>query len=204
MWMPSSDQQRCIDSLLWLFLRPNLHQPIIHYASKLEVILIEQAAQKLHGSHQCWISWPALDKRNLLQPSSASTRESENSWPGLWLPCLLRRLPWVVAETMKLSTHQQFLISHHLLNNYIFSCVFSRGTLWMVTSSRSLPPGFAGAKSWELLVVRAGGREAKGGGRRAGGGGRNCALIHRSQFIKRLPKHCFKYGVERLAVLKGD
>ena len=32
------------------------------------------------------MSWPALDKGNLLQQSSASTRESENCWPRLWLP----------------------------------------------------------------------------------------------------------------------
>ena len=61
--------------------------------------------KKLHGSHHCWMSWPALDKGNLFQPSSASTRESEKSWPGLWLPWLLRRLTWVAAETMRLSSH---------------------------------------------------------------------------------------------------
>ena len=38
-----------------------------HYASKLEVILIKQAAwdraiQKLHGSHHCWMSWSAWTK----------------------------------------------------------------------------------------------------------------------------------------------
>ena len=42
------------------------------------------AIQKLHGSHHSWMSWPLLDKGNLLQPSSVSTRESENSWTGLW------------------------------------------------------------------------------------------------------------------------
>ena len=81
-----------------------------HYVSKLKVIPIEPVAwdwgiQKLHGGHHCWMSWPALDKGNLLQPSSASTRESENSWPKLWPPCFLRRLTWVPAETMTLSTH---------------------------------------------------------------------------------------------------
>ena len=35
------------------------------------------------------MSWPALVKGNLLQPSSASTRESENCWPGLWLPWII-------------------------------------------------------------------------------------------------------------------
>ena len=63
------------------------------------------AIQKLHGSHHFWISWKFLDKVNLLQPSSVSTRESENSWTGLWLTCLIRRLIWVAAETMRLSTH---------------------------------------------------------------------------------------------------
>ena len=63
------------------------------------------AIQKVRGSHHCWMSWPALDKGNLLQQSSASTKERENSWPGLWLPCLLRRLTWVAAENMRLSTH---------------------------------------------------------------------------------------------------
>ena len=42
-----------------------------------------------HGSHPCWMSWKNLDKDNLLQPSSASTRESENCWPGLWLPWII-------------------------------------------------------------------------------------------------------------------
>ena len=89
-------------------------QPLHRYASKLSVILIEQAAWRL--SHwkvarkpplHCWMSWPALNKGNLLQPSSASTRESENSWQGLWLQCLLRtrRLTWGVSESMRLSTH---------------------------------------------------------------------------------------------------
>ena len=63
------------------------------------------AIHKLHGSHHCWMSKPALDKGNLLQPSLASTKESENMWQGLWLPCLLRRLTWLAAETMRLSTH---------------------------------------------------------------------------------------------------
>ena len=35
----------------------------------------------------------------------ASTREIENSWPGLWPPCFLKRLTWVSDETMGLSTH---------------------------------------------------------------------------------------------------
>ena len=52
----------------------------------------------------CWMSWLSLNKGNLLQPFSASTRESENSWLGLRLPCLLRRLTGVAAETMRLST----------------------------------------------------------------------------------------------------
>ena len=38
----------------------------------------------------CWISWQAFNKGNLLQPSLVSTRESENSWPGLGLLCLLK------------------------------------------------------------------------------------------------------------------
>ena len=75
------------------------------YAPKVEVIPIEQAAlywaiQRLHGGHHCWMSWPALDKENLLQPFLASTRESKNSWPGRWFPCLFRRLTWEAAETM--------------------------------------------------------------------------------------------------------
>ena len=36
------------------------------------------------------------------KPLTASTRESENSWSGLWLPGLLRRLTLVAAETMRL------------------------------------------------------------------------------------------------------
>ena len=80
-----------------------------HYASKLEVIPIEQVAsdwaiQKLHWSHHYWTSWPALDKEIVLQPSTASNRESENNWPGLWPPCSLRRLTSVPPETMRLST----------------------------------------------------------------------------------------------------
>ena len=38
-----------------------------------------------HGSHSCWTKWPALDRGNLLQPSSASSSESENCCPELWL-----------------------------------------------------------------------------------------------------------------------
>ena len=60
--------------------------------------------QKLHGSHHCLMSWPASDKGNMIQPSSASTKESENIWLGLWLSCLLRRLTWIAAESMRLST----------------------------------------------------------------------------------------------------
>ena len=78
------------------------------------------AIQKLHGSHHSWMSWPALDKGNLLKPSSASTRESENSWPGLWLLCLRRRLNWVEAETMRLSTHSVFCLN----------CVFTELADW--------------------------------------------------------------------------
>ena len=90
---------------------------IQHYTSKVEGILIVQdawdsAIEKLHGGHNCWMSWPALDKENLLQPSLASTRESENSWPGLWLLCLLRRLTWEAAETIGLSTHSGSLMSN--------------------------------------------------------------------------------------------
>ena len=46
----------------------------------------------------CWMCWQNIDKGNLLQPSSASTRESENCWPGLWLPliiCCIFRYPKV-------------------------------------------------------------------------------------------------------------
>ena len=76
------------------------------------------AIKKLHGSHHCWMSWPALDKGNLLQPSSASTRESENSWPGLWLSCLLSRLTWVAAENMRLSTQsvRGFVVNDHWIS----------------------------------------------------------------------------------------
>ena len=58
-------------------------------------------------SHHYWTRWPALDKGRLLKSSTASTRESENSVPGLWPPSLLRRLTWVAAETMRLSTHSE-------------------------------------------------------------------------------------------------
>ena len=53
----------------------------------------------IHAHHwvdQLWTR--ALDKGRLLQPSLASTRQSENSCLGLWLPCLLRRLTWVAAN----------------------------------------------------------------------------------------------------------
>ena len=73
----------------------------------LSKLHLDWTIQKLHKSQHCWMSWPALDKGNLLQPSSASTRERGNSWPGLWLLCHLRRLTWVAAETMRLSTHSQ-------------------------------------------------------------------------------------------------
>ena len=110
------------------------------YASKLEVIPIEQAAWdgaiwKLHGSHHCWMIWLALDKENLLQPSSASTRECENSWPELWLLCLLRRLTWVAAETMRLSTHSVpffFNLSCHKDVKYIF-IFFLKPFWWSLT-----------------------------------------------------------------------
>ena len=62
------------------------------------------AIKKWYGSHHCWMSRPALDEGNLHKPSLASTRESENSWPGLWLPCLLRRPTGVAAKTMRLSS----------------------------------------------------------------------------------------------------
>ena len=42
-----------------------------------------------HGIHFCWMCWQNLDQGSLLQPSSASTRESENCWPGLWLPWVI-------------------------------------------------------------------------------------------------------------------
>ena len=81
-----------------------------HYASNLGDIPIEQVASdwaidKFLGSHYKWTSWLALDKERVLQPFTASTRVSENGWPGLWPPCFLRRLNWVAAKTMRLSTH---------------------------------------------------------------------------------------------------
>ena len=42
-----------------------------------------------HGSHPWRIFWQSLDKENLLKPFSASTRESENCWPGLCLPWII-------------------------------------------------------------------------------------------------------------------
>ena len=59
------------------------------------------------------VTWrpPLLDKltsfgqRGTTPVIHSYKRESKNSWPGLWLPCLLRRLTWVTAETMGLSTH---------------------------------------------------------------------------------------------------
>ena len=45
-----------------------------------------------YGIHPYWTSPIFLDKVNLLQPSSALTRESENCWPGLWFPLLFRVL----------------------------------------------------------------------------------------------------------------
>ena len=46
------------------------------------------------------MSWQNLDKGNLLQPSSAYTRESENCWPGLWLPWIMYQnvLPAVFCD----------------------------------------------------------------------------------------------------------
>ena len=45
----------------------------------------------LYKIHLCWMSLPALDKGNLHQPFLASTRESEKSWPGLWLQWIMCR-----------------------------------------------------------------------------------------------------------------
>ena len=76
-------------------------QPIFcHYATmrlnwklfSLSKVHWDWAIQNLHENHHCWMSWPALDKGNLFQPSLASHKKSETSWPGLWLWCLLRSL----------------------------------------------------------------------------------------------------------------
>ena len=63
------------------------------------------------------------------KPWATSTRESENRWRGLWLPCLLRRLTWVAAETMRLSTHSEYYLqgqenfSKKSSSTIFFSCL---------------------------------------------------------------------------------
>ena len=82
----------------------------VYYGSKLEgttklQVAKDWAIETLYGSHYYQLSWPALDKGKVLNQSSASTRESENSWPRLWPPYFLRRLTWSPDETMRLSKH---------------------------------------------------------------------------------------------------
>ena len=61
---------------------------------------IRSSQSPWHGSYSCWMSWPALDEGNLLQPSSASTMESENCWPGLWLPWIICWVFWSFRTTL--------------------------------------------------------------------------------------------------------
>ena len=76
---------------VWLFYDLQCISGRQHWG-QFEVAVFYSRANHIHS---VWVRCPRM----------SYTRESENSWPGLWPPCFFRRLPWVPSETTRLSTH---------------------------------------------------------------------------------------------------